>query len=1623
MNRITAIILTCIFSVLFSLNSVFGFDEQKAKQDYKGAIFKISTIKEGLYENAPSIEVVFTAPLSKRLLKKRHITLGDENGSEHFILSKDQTKVVFPFVTPNKNYTIIVSSEIRDINHQKLESGQTKHIKTKKINPYVSFSSRGHILSSSSPKQIPVTTLNINEVDIDFFSINKKNIIEFFNELGRTGRNNYYSMDKLRTYGKLEYSGRFALNPKKNQRTEYNIDISKIKKISRPGLYAAVMKEPGTYKYMFEYTYFMQTDIGLHARRYSNTFDVYAQNITTGQPINNVRLELVSLTSTNIKSSKIVYTDKKGKAQFYIKSRQNCIIATKGNQFSVLRLNHNALDLSALKNAKTSHSEYQIFAWGPRNLYRPLEKISINMLVRDYDGKIAPDLPLTCTIYKPDGSKGVKKIIFPSFKGFYEFEYQTDKTSQTGRYKLKMEFAESNQADYVFQIEEFLPEHMDLELFDGIQEKKLEKEQVQSISVPVKSHYLYGAPASNNKVDGEISAVIDVHPFENLQTYYFGDPKEKLEYKRKKFKEINLDKKGSGVLQMRNQWAYVKSPVQLNINASVYENGGRPVTRRGIMTLLNQKYFYGVEPQFKGKPDSNTTIAVKISCVDTKGRFLKNKTFDLLLIKKDRNWFWRYNGSRGWHWDYDETPVVVFSKSIKINDNPAVLVNLPLKWGKYRLEVTDGSTLTGYEFETSWSWWGNATENNGQKPELISLGFDKKAYKPGETAKLLVNPPEDGLALVTIESSKGVLYSKYLQVKSKGTTIDIPTDKTWDRHDLYASVMVIKPGDMQKTPAPGRSFGMIHLPLKRDKRILNVFIDAPLKIEPNKKISAKITIRADYPLPKNTKVVVALADVGILNITQYQTPDAASYFFGQRRYNVDLYDNYAQVIDNIGQIAAYQRFGGGFRKAMAKLARGGDKPKSEVMMVSFFSKPLSLNKNGQVTAKFDLPNFNGKLRWMVMAFADEQFGKIDADTKVADKIVTQISMPRFLARKDNSVAALDIRNMSGSPQKLSIQMTMKGAILQSSIKKEIALKDKEKTILRFPMQAIASHGQGIIKLVLSNKNKDINIKRTWKLGVRSPYPYVTRSSSKTIKPGTSWKPELETKDLLPGTVQLQMTLSDKPSMDFNRHFEYLLNYPYGCVEQSISSGYPWVLATLDAAADLGLDKQVKNHFKKEYTEKFRIDQVNKAVDRILKRQKTTGGFGSWSSNSPEHKWLTVYAADFLNDARKTGGNVNTSSLDNVNRRISKYLRGVYSDRHYQWSMDPAHYEFAFKSYAGYVLSKTGIARLSDLRRLMSIYKNKTDDDGLSWMYMAVSFKLSGDAKNAEACYQKVKKEYKRKIDRYYGEYGSNIRDLARIVQLSIVYDFDLSNIVFELADILKDRQWLSTQERNCLFMAALAFEKTGNKAWTAVIHTKDQDIQLEHNKPFTTIFNLKKYLAINNIKAGKNTLYANISLVGERKNPPIPQSNELTITRKFYDTKGNPLQLEFMKSGELSVVQLDITATKRTPDGLVVDLLPAGVEIENQNLGLASINIDTIEINGKPIKKIKNNSDILHEEFRDDRYVAAIQVNKYRKVSLFYLIRAVTPGIYKMPPSYVEDMYRPYRFAIGSTRDQIEILK
>jgi uncharacterized protein YfaS (alpha-2-macroglobulin family) len=277
---------------------------------------------------------------------------------------------------------------------------------------------------------------------------------------------------------------------------------------------------------------------------------------------------------------------------------------------------------------------------------------------------------------------------------------------------------------------------------------------------------------------------------------------------------------------------------------------------------------------------------------------------------------------------------------------------------------------------------------------------------------------------------------------------------------------------------------------------------------------------------------------------------------------------------------------------------------------------------------------------------------------------------------------------------------------------------------------------------------------------------------------------------------------------------------------------------------------------------------------------------------------------------------------------------------------------------------------------------------------------------------------------YYGDYGSDIRDMAMIIYLLIDNDIYANKAVemsFQLSELLRTRRWLSTQERNALFLAGIALEKNRSDSWQAKLIFGAVEQSLNQEQPYRGKLEgsqIEQGLIIES--QNEKPLFASANISGYSKDKPAVSSEGLSIIRSWYTTDGQQVTPNTVSVGQLYIVHLEVSAEERAPDALVVDLLAAGFELENQNLENA-IKLDDFNIDGKDFSQLTRHTKIIHQEYRDDRFVAALDLNGYGAANVFYLVRAVTPGTYKVPSPLVEDMYRPERRGVGETLDTITI--
>ncbi|MCJ8273133.1 MAG: hypothetical protein MJK04_27495, partial [Psychrosphaera sp.] len=591
----------------------------------------------------------------------------------------------------------------------------------------------------------------------------------------------------------------------------------------------------------------------------------------------------------------------------------------------------------------------------------------------------------------------------------------------------------------------------------------------EPVKVSVLGEYLYGAPASGNRMSTMVNVSLWRNPIPALKNYQFGDINNSTAVQHFELDDIKLDNSGQGVITVPVQWRGVKSPLKVKLISSLYESGGRPVTRLHSALVWPSESLLGIRNNFvsadgQDGPKANSRVKFDIIKANLAGELQSASNLEVKLIREDRQYFWVYNNGEGWHYNWTDKEFTEISQSIDIKDGGKAEVEFPVGYGHYRVEVSDpaNNLSTSTRFYAGYNWYARWRDTNqgaeAAHPDKVTMALDKPRYKGGDIALVTIVPPTAGEAIVMVEGD-GPLWMQRITIAKEGTTVSIPVDEKWDKHNLYVTAVVLRKGDDKQAITPNRSFGMTHLALDREARKLQVEINLPDKVLPEQTVIAELKIGGVLndeidTVTGEVYVTLAAVDVGVLSISDFDTPDPFDYFFGQRAYDVQSRDIYDKVIEVNNAQKARLRFGGD-----ADLSRGGKKPQSEVQIVSLFSGPVKVN-NGIANIPLKLPDFNGQLRLMAVAYGEDRFGHSEKAVIVAAPVVTQIAMPRFLAMGDTTTIALDLNNISDEAQTLSVDFSASGPVVLLSTEQNIEsaqhtleLAAKQATTLRFEVKA------------------------------------------------------------------------------------------------------------------------------------------------------------------------------------------------------------------------------------------------------------------------------------------------------------------------------------------------------------------------------------------------------------------------------------------------------------------------------------------------------------------------------------------------------------------------------------------
>ena len=657
-----------------------------------------------------------------------------------------------------------------------------------------------------------------------------------------------------------------------------------------------------------------------------------------------------------------------------------------------------------------------------------------------------------------------------------------------------------------------------------------------------------------------------------------------------------------------------------------------------------------------------------------------------------------------------------------------------------------------------------------------------------------------------------------------------------------------------------------------------------------------------------------------------------------------------------------------------------------VKVVSYWSGIKKAAGNGKVEFEVEVPQFSGELRLMAVAYKGNSFGAADNTMTVADPVVISTALPRFLSPGDTVNVPVTLTNTTSNASTITATIATEGPVkVVGGNSQTISLAAKGENSAGF--RIVADPSINLAKVTVTVSGMGEKFVDVTDIAVRPPSTLQKTSGSGTVNGGSNQKVTIGLGDFMPTSVNYSLVVSRSPALELGEQLRYLVQYPYGCTEQTVSAAFPQLYY-----GDLS-DLMQTNKQQQKLNANTNIIE---AIRKIKMRQLYNGAVTLWDGEGREDWWTTIYAAHFLLEARKAGFEVDNSLLSTMLNYITNKLKNretitYYYNRDQNKKIAPK--EVAYGLYVLALAGKTNVPA-------MNYYKANTALLALDSRYLlAAAYATAGDKKSFSSMLP-ASFSGEESVPQTGGSYYSDIRDEA--IALNALLEVDPGNaqvgtMVKHVAAKLKSRRWLSTQERAFAFLALGKHARMANNSTaTAEIKVNGKTVGKVDEKSWTADM---KTLGGNNIEIaakGNGRLYyfwqaEGISVSGAY----TEEDSYLKVRKRFFDRNGKPITGNTFKQNDLIIVGITLERSFNTPieNVVITDLLPAGFEIENPR---------TKEIPGMDWIKDAMTPDAL--DLRDDRIHFFVNADQ-AKQTYYYAVRAVSPGAYKMGPVNADAMY------------------
>ena len=1577
--------------------------------------FKVTQITSGGDETNPRLKIIFSDEPAAGQDIRGLVTI-----NPHLPLKlKKSAKTIFinAAFEHGKSYEITVHKGIRSKWGTQLKTDRREKVTFENIQPQIRFSGSGVILPSDNEQKITFMCVNVRRVHLQILRVFESNIGQFLqmeNLDGNSRRRNEFSYQIDRVGISIADTNLF-ISGAVNRWLQNAVDIKKLIKNDDKGFLLVHLSfdkkdmiyskpahdksyenyrrshrrrygEVGSYWYMYNmanvYKPVIISDIGLTLKTGPHDTRVFATDLISGEPLPKVHIILRSYQNQIIAE---LETDSKGMARFYdVKGNIFYVEGIHENQHSIIKTNEMAWNLSSfdIGGTRPAKDGYKAYIYNDRGVYRPGDTAHVSIVLRDRTGSIPDGLPVSLKMQNPRGQTVLKTVNKEGRDGFYSFTVSTATTDPTGLYRLHFK-AGASSFNHVLRVETIAPERIKVKVSAT---PEVITAQTPKLELSVNSRYLFGTPAAGLQVRAHVTVKSIPTHFKSFKDFIFSSS-------LTTFQGID-DLIDMGYLNADGKFVFKWKPTQISgapgilralFKVSVREKGGRKVKRQLALPFYAHQRYVGYRP-LKLEWNAarlNEPLIIPAVMVDIHGKPLTGKTIHYSIYRNHSNWWWEYDSRDRFRMRFKkaENSVLVTEGNLISGSRPVNLNFTPEEAGEYLIEFSDPQKdghRVQYFFSAGFYGGGNRARDAGD----LVLHSDKKEYKPGDEAVVSFPMPQEAIALITVEKGGKILETHWhypgkgvlkQQLKIKVTGAMQPT--------AYVSVSVIQPHKATVTDRPLRSYGVIPLNVHDPEAREGIRVNMPETLKPGQSFKIHLQTVDNQP----AQFTVALVDEGLLQLTRFKSPDPLKWFFRKERLLMHTYDLYGKVLGvNHGDIFKTFSIGGDMAMMALRAPDSGAKNKSirRFKPVAFFAGPLTSDAGGKLTVPITLPEYVGELRLMVVAVNKNRFGKLEKHVPVKSDLMVLPTAPRVLGPGDADTLPVTVFATRSFSKPVKVSIHTDGPLqIVGAAEKSIVFKKPGERDLFFSVKGKAAIGPAQIRISAQSGNASAHYKADLPVRASAQQEYVTQR--KESVPGGALQINVPPSGIS-GSSKARLTLRLTPDMNLGARLFELIHYPYGCIEQTVSSVMPQLyIRRFIAPSELADDDITHN--------------INRAIRRLRKFSLRSGAFSYWPGQSTFSAWGTNYAGHFMIEARKHGYYV-PDDLFNDWLRFQQ-SRALLSTE-----------DMTTRAYRLYLLALAGKPAIGPMNLIREGHLHELNNTQ-RWL-LGAAYQLAGNTDDAamiisEAGITITKKGYD------FRTYGSPERDKALILQQAVLFGKwqKADPLARELITLMRSDAWLSTQEKAFILMGLARYQTAltgkGNgplKLQGSIVFEDGTKQSFDTDKPFVTM-DVDRAMDSNiRVRFSKNctskrlfaTLEWNgIPLTGRQKDT----AQNLSLKVSWLDEDGHPLNPAKLKQGQTiwGLFQVGLSAKRgRLNDLALTQILPSGWEID-LDLGPYS--------QWPSWSRRLNPGNGSFKDIRDDRINWFFNLQGGRAKNFMVKINVVSAGHFFLPGAQAQAMY------------------